>query len=79
MSDAVAVYQAVGDGEDFIFAHFNKSGEQMEGVRRHELIGKSVQQVFPGVQALGLFEVFQRVWRTGVPEHHRCVGTETRG
>ncbi len=70
MGDAVAVYQAVGDGEDFLFADFNKSGEQMEGVRKQELLGKSVQEVFPGVKELGLFEVFQRVWRTGVPEHH---------
>jgi PAS domain S-box-containing protein len=33
------------------------------------VIGRSVLEVFPGVKDLGLFEVFQRVWKTGKPEH----------
>jgi two-component system sensor histidine kinase/response regulator len=33
-------------------------------------VGKSVLKVFPGVKKFGLFEVFQRVWRKGRPEHH---------
>ena len=70
MVDAVAVYRTVGDGDDFLFTDFNKSGEQMEGVRKQEILGKSVKEVFPGVRELGLFEVFQRVWRTGLPERH---------
>jgi len=68
--NAVAVYKPVNDGEDFIFVDFNKAGEQMEQISREELIGKSVLQLFPGVKELGLFDVLQRVWRTGEPEHH---------
>jgi hypothetical protein len=34
------------------------------------LLGRSVLEVFPGVEELGLLTVFQRVWRTGRPEHH---------
>ncbi|MBT3390484.1 MAG: PAS domain-containing protein [Chloroflexi bacterium] len=70
MSSGVAVYEAVADGEDFIFVDFNQAGEKIDNVQKEDLIGKSVLQVFPGVKDFGLFDVFQRVWQTGVPEHH---------
>jgi PAS domain S-box-containing protein len=69
MSSAVAVYEAVGEGEDFIFKNFNAAGEAIEQVKREDLIGKSVRECFPGVVEFGLLEVLQRVWKTGVPEH----------
>lgn len=69
MSDGVAVYMAVGDGEDFVFVGHNKGGERISGLPRSEVIGRSVCEVFPGVEPMGLFEVFRRVWRTGEPEH----------
>ena len=70
ISNGVAVYKNVNSGEDFIFVDFNKAGEEMEKVKRGELIGKSVLDVFPGVKDFGLFEVFKRVWKTGKPEDH---------
>jgi len=70
MSSGCAVYQAVGDGQDFVFADFNQAAERIEQIARQDLIGKSVTQVFPGVVEFGLFEVFQRVWRMGAPVHH---------
>ncbi|MCX8038895.1 MAG: PAS domain S-box protein, partial [Candidatus Sumerlaeia bacterium] len=70
MSSGVAVYEAVNDGEDFIFKDFNRAGEWIENVRREDILGKSVQRVFPGVREFGLLDIFQRVYRTGVPERH---------
>ena len=69
MTSAVAIYEAVGGGADFLFRDFNPAGERTERIRREDLIGRSVLEVFPGVREFGLFDVFQRVWRTGVPEH----------
>ena len=69
MSSSVAVYEATADGEDFIFTNFNKAAEEVEQIDRKDLIGKSVFDVFPGIRNMGLFDVFQRVWRTGRPEH----------
>jgi DNA-binding NtrC family response regulator len=66
--NAVAIYEAAADGEDFIFKDFNSAAENIEKVKKEDIIGKSVLQAFPGVKEFGLFEVFQRVWRTGVPE-----------
>ena len=70
IKSGVAVYRAVNKGEDFIFVDFNHSAEEMEGIKKENLIGKSVLEVFPGVKQFGLFDVFQRVWRTGQSEHH---------
>ena len=70
MSDAVAVYEAVDDGEDFVFRDFNRAGERAEKVKRQDIVGRRVTEMFPGVKDFGLLEVFQRVWRTGEPEHH---------
>ncbi|MHA1805367.1 MAG: PAS domain-containing sensor histidine kinase [Promethearchaeota archaeon] len=66
----VAVYEAKDDGEDFIFVDFNLAAERIEQVKKEDIIGKSIIQVFPGVKEFGLFKVFQRVWRTGKPEVH---------
>ena len=70
MNTAVAVYEAVDGGRDFIFKEFNHAAEQIEKVNADDLIGKSVLEVFPGVKEFGLFEVFVRVWKTGKSEHH---------
>jgi PAS domain S-box-containing protein len=70
VSSGVAVYEAVNEGEDFIFVDFNLAAEHIEHINKEELIGKSVTEVFPGVKQFGLFEVFQRVYKTGRPEHH---------
>ena len=66
----VAIYEARNDGEDFVFVDFNPAAEQIDHIKKEELIGKSVTEVFPGVKQFGLFEVFRRVYKTGTPEHH---------
>jgi len=70
MSNGVAIYETVNNGEDFIIKDFNLAGEKIDKVKKEVLIGKSVLNLFPGVKKFGLFEVFQRVWRTGKPESH---------
>jgi len=65
----VAIYEAIDDGEDFVFVDFNRAAEEIEHIKKENLIGKSVADVFPGVKQFGLFDVFQRVYRTGKPEH----------
>ena len=70
MSSGVAVYEAKDNGNDFIFKDFNQAGERIENVKKENLLGKSVLEMFPGVKEFGLFDVFRRVWETGKPEHH---------
>lgn len=68
MGDGVAVYKALENGDDFIIEDINNAGERISSVRKQDVAGRSVKEVFPGVEKLGLFSVFQRVWRTGKPE-----------
>ncbi|MCF8144676.1 MAG: PAS domain S-box protein [Deltaproteobacteria bacterium] len=68
--NGIAVYEAVDNGEDFVFIEFNSAGERIDHVDRKDLIGRRVTEVFPGVKEFGLFEVLQRVWRTGTAERH---------
>ena len=66
----VAIYRAVNNGRDFHFVDFNRAGEKIDMIKREELIGKSVLKIFPGIRNFGLFDLFQRVWKTGEPESH---------
>jgi PAS domain S-box-containing protein len=68
MGSAVAVYEAVDGGADFVIREFNRAAERVEKVQRAELLGRSVREVFPGVESFGIFQAFQRVYRTGSPE-----------
>ena len=70
MSIGVAVYEAMGDGEDFVFQDFNRAGERIDKVKKEEILGKSVLKIFPDIKDFGLFEVFQRVWKTGRSENY---------
>ena len=68
--NGVVVYEAASDGEDFTIKDFNCAAERIENVKKEDIIDKSVLHAFPGVKEFGLFDVLQRVWRTGVPEPH---------
>ena len=70
MRSAVAVYEAVDDGADFVFRDFNQAAATMEQIDVENILGRRVTEVFPGVAEFGLLEVFERVWRTGNPESH---------
>ena len=69
MSSGVAVYEATKNGKEFVFKDFNKAAEKIDQIAKSEVIGKSVSNVFPGVVEFGLLNVFQKVWRTGLPEY----------
>lgn len=69
VSSCVAVYQPVDDGKDFIIKDFNQAAERAEQVKKEDILGKRVTEVFPGVKDFGLLEVLQRVYKTDKPEH----------
>ena len=65
----IAIYEAIDNGKDFIFKDFNEAAEKIENIKKSELLGKSVNEYFPQIKQFGLFKVFQRVYKTGKPEH----------
>ena len=66
----VAIYEAVEDGKDFIIKDFNPAAEKIEKIKREEIVGRKVTEVFPGINQMGLMETFRRVWKTGQEEFH---------
>jgi len=68
MGSGVAIFKAIDDGNDFLFTAINKAGEQIDHTSRDELIGKRVTDAFPGVKDSRIFNTFQQVYRTGLPE-----------
>ncbi|MBC7119394.1 MAG: hypothetical protein H5T36_03015 [Methanobacteriaceae archaeon] len=64
----VAVYEAIDNGKDFVFKDFNPAAEHAEQVKREDVLGRRVTEVFPGVKNFGLLDVFKRVYKTGQPE-----------
>jgi diguanylate cyclase (GGDEF)-like protein/PAS domain S-box-containing protein len=70
MSDGVAMYEVIGGGEDFIFLEINRAAENILRIDRSAVIGKPVIKMFPGIEDLGLADVFRRVWKTGESEYH---------
>jgi len=65
----IAIFSEVDDGEDFIILDFNPASEAIEKVDRDKMVGKRLLEVFPAAIEMGILEVFQRVWRTGISEY----------
>jgi len=68
MGSGVAIYQPDTACETFTFKAINGAVERIEQVSRDEVLGRRVDQVFPGVDQLGLLDVLRRVCRSGEPE-----------
>ncbi len=69
MMNGVAAYKAINDGKDFIFIDLNKAAEEIDNVKKEDVLGKRVLEIFPGIHDYGLLDVLQRVWTTGRSEH----------
>lgn len=69
MHSGVAVYRASPDGQRFFFSGFNRAAERIENLRREDLLGKDVAEIFPAIADFGLLDVFKRVWRSGQAEN----------
>jgi two-component system cell cycle sensor histidine kinase/response regulator CckA len=70
MGIGVSVYEARGNGDDFVFKDINPAGEHISKVKQEKIVERSVLEIFPDIKDIGLFDVFQRVWKSGVAEHH---------
>ncbi|MCU0575670.1 MAG: PAS domain S-box protein [Desulfobacterota bacterium] len=65
----VAIFRAVGDGEDFEYLAFNKAAERIDNIPREEIVGRTLIDAFPGSRESGLYQALCRVWRTGEGEY----------
>ena len=70
MSSGVAVFEAINDGREFIFIDFNRAAENIENLRKKDVLGRNFSDVMPAAAKYGLLETFRRVFQTGQPEYH---------
>ncbi len=73
VTNGIVTYKVYNNGSDFIFSYVNKAVENIEGIKKDEIIGRKVTEVFPGIKEFGLFDVFLKVWKSGEPQHHRTA------
>lgn len=69
MSSGVAIFQPDQACQRFVFKAINRAAEHIDLIRREEVIGHSVEEIFPGVRDMGLLDVFKRVCQGGEVEH----------
>ncbi len=65
----VIVYKVVDNGNDFIGLDFNNSVKIIDKFNRQDIIGKSIKEIFPGIEEFGLFSLVQKTWKTSGPYH----------
>ncbi len=70
MCAAVAICDRCDADASFIFKDLNQSCLKYIDRDAEAVIGRDVRDVFPGIEALGLLDVFHRVWDSGIPERH---------
>lgn len=79
MSNNVAIFEVIGNGEKFIFKNFNSAAEKLENIKREDIIGKEAAIVFPLINEYKLNDTFKRVWNTGKAEHQPIIVTDDTG
>jgi len=65
MDKAIAIYEAVDDGSDFVFVGMNKAAEPITHYRQAEVVGRSLNELFPGERSIGLIASLREAWVTG--------------
>lgn len=69
MKSGVVVYDVEGDGEGFVVVDLNEAAQKIENIRRKDVLGNGVKDVFPEYASWGLLKVFENVWRSGKSDH----------
>ncbi len=73
MPSGISVYKVENDGTygtDYIIKEFNLASQNIEGMKREDVIGKSLKDIRPEIDEYGLIPIFKKVWETGNPIHY---------
>lgn len=73
MPSGMSVYQVKNDGSkgsDYIIKEFNQTSQQIEGMTREDVVGKSLHDIRPNIDEYGLIPIFKKVLDTGESIHY---------
>ncbi|HEX4139369.1 MAG TPA: PAS domain S-box protein, partial [Candidatus Methylacidiphilales bacterium] len=77
--DGMVAYEAVRDGDgklrDFRFTMVNHAAEKLMGRPAADVLGKSAREIYPTIDADGLFEKFTRIVEEGAPLDFEFLST----
>ena len=65
MGSGVAGYEVKNNGTKLYFKDFNKAAEQLEKIKKKNVLGKEVRDVFPGAKDMGFVDLLKKVYKTG--------------
>ncbi len=65
ISDSIIICETT-NGKDFIIINMNKSAEKLEKVKREDVIGKNIMDVFPYIKKFNFDKIFEEVYKTGI-------------
>ena len=68
IKEGIAIYKVEDNGNKFIFKDFNPSGEKIDNIKKEDIIGREIVDVFPGIKDMGLLDIFKKVYKSGNPE-----------
>ncbi|NLX49047.1 MAG: PAS domain S-box protein [Methanospirillum sp.] len=66
-ANGVIIFKTVRDGDDFVFKDLNRAAEQILGVRKEEIVGRSVYDIYPDLADRELREMGTIVLRSDTP------------
>ena len=69
MKSGVIVCRTGNSSDDFVLVDINQAAERFERVKKKEVVGRRVLELFPQMAASGLFTIMQRVSQTGIAQH----------
>ena len=64
-NSANIIYETIDNGKTFKVKKLNSKVEQIENVKREDILGRVVNDVFEGIEEFGIIETFQEVYATG--------------
>ncbi len=79
ISSAVVLFKVLDDGERFIYLDFNRATEKMGHVKKEDVIGKELREVFPNATKFGFPALFRKVYRTGISSFHPVTYKDREG
>jgi|GEM_PF-6567296 len=70
MSSGAAIYDVLNDGShatDYVIKYFNRESLRIENRTLEEIVGISLAEMRPNIEAYGLIDAFRKVYDTGEP------------
>ncbi|MCK5111243.1 MAG: PAS domain-containing protein [Arcobacteraceae bacterium] len=59
------IYETKDNGKTFIIKSLNHLVEEFEKIKRDEVVGKRLDEVFKGVEEFGFLDIFKEVYKSG--------------